>query len=473
MLGPKEYRSPRTSKQLKKKPETDSGIGSGVGNVVVSAGLFAETNENEKQPNNTPNNLQMNPAGQYRNINLGNGNSDTAPNTNTIVRTAPRQSNRIDPEDNLDAVMRGINQRRQRREDDYIKANGPRIRYNSLGQVIDGGWTKDKVLRRWGIFAFHSVQPSHIWCCIFVADNIVGDSMGNVLHPFLERYFGFLKIYENVELCHVIAGDAYHHAGLFQVCGTADIQFNPQYSDSGGAGNLTIKANSSHPLTCVSVEEYISNFMALVQPNTSNPQPSDRFYNAAQGSLGHIETSRWLEGVGTFLDMVFGTCSLLLVLRPAADERIEARNAGVTFFGIFVMPWFPVFDILISFSYWSELGVGYFAPLSYGSSDSLSNYTLAGPVVSIFTSWFDFTVQILFLAWGLKRLLGANKKQLKHLFITKFDDDGNGVDQAGQRNDQVQVIASSSEVGVVKVNGRNKKGNKQEKLFPGPKALGI
>ncbi|KAJ3105669.1 hypothetical protein HK100_003842 [Physocladia obscura] len=393
MLGAKEYRSSRTSKQQKKKREADSRIGTGGGTETISA------------------------ARQYRNIDLGNGNSETTPNISTIGRMAARESAGIDPDDNLDAFMHGINQRRQRREDEYIKANGPRIRYNSLGQVIDGGWTKDKVLRRWG--------------------------------------------------------DAYHHAGLFQVCGTADIQFNPQYSDSGGAGNLTIKANSSHPLTCVSVEAYISNFLALVQPNASNPQPSDRFYNDAQGALGHIETSRWLEGVGTFLDMVFGTCSLLLVLRPSADERVEARNAGITFAGIFVMPWLPVFDILISFSYWSELGVGYFAPLSYASSDSLSNYTLAGPVVSLFTAWFDFVVQILFLAWGLKRLLGANKKQLKHLFMKKLDDDGDSVDEAGRSNERVQMHVSTSEVGVGKGKNNNKKGHKQEKLFPGPKALGV
>ncbi|KAJ3131893.1 hypothetical protein HK100_005895 [Physocladia obscura] len=393
MLGPKEYRSPRKSKQQKKKQEIESGIGTGAENGAVSS------------------------AEQYSNIDLGNGNSKTTPSTNTIGRTVPRQSGGIDPEDNLDAVMRGINQRRQRREDEYIKTNGPRIRYNSLGQVIDGGWTKDKVLRRWG--------------------------------------------------------DAYHHAGLFQVCGTADIQFNPEYSDSGGAGNLTIKANSSHPLTCVSVEEYINNFMILVQPNASNPQPSDRFYDNAQDALAHIVTSRWLEGVGTVLDMIFGIGSLLLVLRPAADERVEARNAGITFAGIFVMPWFPVFDILISFSYWSDLGVGYFAPLSYSSSDSLSNYTLAGPVVSIFTSWFDFTIQILFLAWGLKRLLGANKKQLKHLFIKNQNNDSVGLNEAERRNDQVQMHASGSEVGVAKSQNNKQKEQKQERLFPGPKALGI
>ncbi|KAJ3051303.1 hypothetical protein HDU99_008463, partial [Rhizoclosmatium hyalinum] len=91
-------------------------------------------------------------------------------------------------------------------------------------------------------------------------------------------------------------------------------------------------------------------------------------------------------------------------------------NAAITVAGIVIMPWFPVFDILISFSYWEIVGVGYFSKLAYVSSDSTSNFTMAGPVVSLFTSWFDFVIQIMFLSWGLMRLLGANNKKLKHIF---------------------------------------------------------
>ncbi|KAJ3281134.1 hypothetical protein HDU79_011055 [Rhizoclosmatium sp. JEL0117] len=264
-----------------------------------------------------------------------------------------------------------------------LSSKGPRKRFNALGQEIDGKWSKDPAVIRWGIIV-------GIWLVI----------------SWAAQWSMFFLPYWRM--------DEYHHAGLFQVCGTADIQFNPTYFDSGGAGNLTIK--STHDAVCVSVEDYVNDFLVKVKPDPNRPLPSDRWYNNASGALSHILMSRWLEAFGTVFDMIFGVGTLLLIMRPAADERVEARNAAITVAGIVIMPWFPVFDILLSFSYWEIIGVGYFSKLAYVSSDSTSNFTMAGPVVSLFTSWFDFVIQIMFLSWGLMRLLGANNKKLKHIF---------------------------------------------------------
>ncbi|KAI8622647.1 hypothetical protein BC830DRAFT_1088186 [Chytriomyces sp. MP71] len=203
-------------------------------------------------------------------------------------------------------------------------------------------------------------------------------------------------------------GDQYQTAGLFQVCGTVDLQFNPTFADAGGAGNLTIKA--THEYRCQSVETYVNNFLDMVKPDPNHPQPSDRWYKSAVGALPHIQTSRWLEAAGTALDMVFGVGTILLIVRPHPNRKVETRNAAVTYAGILIMPWFPVFDILISFDFWDRIGVGYFESLTFNSG-GFSNYTKAGAVVSLFTSWFDLVVQLWFLTWGLQRMFRANKKR--------------------------------------------------------------
>ncbi|KAI9339101.1 hypothetical protein BDR26DRAFT_862632, partial [Obelidium mucronatum] len=306
------------------------------------------------------------------------------------MRYQPHQQQQQQPARPIDftsndihATMVGIQKRREQKEEEDIRLNGPKKRYNSMGHEIDGKFTKDRAVLRWG--------------------TIVG----------LWLFFSWIGQWAMFALPYWRA-DQYHTAGLFQVCGTADFQFNPKYSDTAGAGNLTIK--SKHPHSCQSVEEYTASFLEMVAPDPKNPQPSDRWYANAKDALPHIQASRWLEAIGTLFDMCFGVGTLLLIMRPAADERVEARNAAITVAGIVIMPWFPVFDILISFSYWDQLGVGYFQSLQYESSSSLSNYTIMGPIVSLFTSWSDFVVQLWFLGWGLKRVLGANKKTLRSLF---------------------------------------------------------
>ncbi|KAJ3006468.1 UNVERIFIED_CONTAM: hypothetical protein HDU68_004044 [Siphonaria sp. JEL0065] len=309
----------------------------------------------------------------------------------------------FDANDNLHGKLVGIQNRREQREMEEIKLYGPKKRYNAIGHEIDGKFTKDKAVLRWGTI-------TGIWLVL----------------SWVAQWAMFALPYWRA--------DQYHTAGLFQVCGTATVQFNPTFADASGPGNLTIKAN--HPQTCQSVEDYAASFLEMVKPDPLNPKPSDRWYNNAKDALPHIQASRYLEAVGTVFDMVFGVGTLLLIMRPAADERVEARNAAITIAGIVIMPWFPVFDILISFSYWDQLGVGYFQKLSYDSTNSLSNYTIMGPIVSLFTSWSDFVVQLLFLAWGLKRLLGANQKSLKSLFSKS-----GGEDKTGPKKEEEHVMS--------------------------------
>ncbi|KAJ3257507.1 hypothetical protein HDU77_002668 [Chytriomyces hyalinus] len=176
-------------------------------------------------------------------------------------------------------------------------------------------------------------------------------------------------------------GDKYQNAGLFQVCGTVELQFNPTYNDTGAAGNLTIK--NTKPYSCESVEQYFDKFQLLIAPDPNNPRPSDRWHTSSKDALKGILVSRWLEAIGTFLDMVFGLGSVLLVMRPHPDGEMMLlwgmsfifynflrQNASndATLSGPSFVPRFPTIDILVSFDYWERIRVGYFETLSYAGN---------------------------------------------------------------------------------------------------------
>ncbi|TPX67836.1 hypothetical protein CcCBS67573_g07366 [Chytriomyces confervae] len=203
-----------------------------------------------------------------------------------------------------------------------------------MGNEIDGKFAKDKVVFRWAciVLFWLTISCSLQWAMLCIPQ---------------------------------WRGDKYRNAGLIQVCGTVELQFNPTYNDTGSAGNLAIK--NTKPYSCESVEQ-------------------------------------WLEAIGTFLDMVFGLGSVLLVTRPHPDERIEQRNVVCTGIGLVLVPWFPTIHILVSFDNWERIGVGYFETLSYAGNGGFSNYTKIGLILSLFTSWFDFGLELWFLQWGLRRL---------------------------------------------------------------------
>ncbi|KAJ3238043.1 hypothetical protein HDU81_008514 [Chytriomyces hyalinus] len=275
------------------------------------------------------------------------------------------------------AMLLALEKARQRRnqkqkEMDELEAKSPpKKRYDHMGNEIDGKFTKDKVVFRWGcvVLFWLTISCSLQWAMFAIPQ---------------------------------WRGDKYQNAGLFQVCGTVDLQFNPTFNDTGGAGNLTIK--NTKPYSCESVEAYFEKFQALIAPDPNNPRPSDRWHTGSKDALKGILVSRYLEACGTFLDMVFGLGSVLLVMRPNPDERIERRNVVWTVIGLVLVPWFPTIDILVSFDYWERIGVGYFETLSYVGNGGFSNYTKLGPILSLFTSWFDFGLELWFLQWALRRL---------------------------------------------------------------------
>ncbi|KAI8622648.1 hypothetical protein BC830DRAFT_269829 [Chytriomyces sp. MP71] len=191
-----------------------------------------------------------------------------------------------------DAMFSALAKAQQKRTErlrklDAAHAAAPlKPRYDHIGNEIDGGFTKDPVVFRWGCIVLFWLSASCILQWVMFA---------------LPNW----------------RGDQYQTAGLFQVCSTVDLQFNPTFSDASGAGNLTIMA--THEYTCQSVESYVNAFLEMVKPDPNHPRPSDRWYTSAAGALPHILASRYLEAAGTALDMVFGIGSVLLIMRPNKD----------------------------------------------------------------------------------------------------------------------------------------------------------
>ncbi|KAI8618796.1 hypothetical protein BC830DRAFT_890737 [Chytriomyces sp. MP71] len=182
-------------------------------------------------------------------------------------------------------------------------------------------------------------------------------------------------------------GDQYHTGGLFQICGTQDLLFNPQ-TDSLMPNPAP---NATHSYRCQSIQEYASDLQSWTCGYGDNDA-----CNAARLLPGQITASRWFESATTVLDMIFGVTTISFMLWPDRSPKKSLRNGWIALLGIILTPWMCLIDLFIQNGYWDRVGVGLF-------DSDVRNFLHGAAQATIATSTIDFAVQFGFLQWAVHR----------------------------------------------------------------------
>ncbi|KAI8615085.1 hypothetical protein BC830DRAFT_324756 [Chytriomyces sp. MP71] len=214
--------------------------------------------------------------------------------------------------------------------------------------------------------------------------------------------------------------DKYHNGGLFQICGTQDLAYDPNVDDLVANTSLA----SFHPYRCQTVKEYADDltlwacnreyFVPLKNTTkplerrgkgggafTSGPSgPFDStdndFCAASKLVANQIFASRLFEAGTTCLDMIFGVTTVAFMLFPDKHEKKSTRNGMLALVGIILTPWMCVIDLFIQNGYWDRIGVGLFNKDARGFLSGAAQTTIA-------TSTIDLFIQFGFLQWATHR----------------------------------------------------------------------
>ncbi|KAJ3267376.1 hypothetical protein HDU77_000090 [Chytriomyces hyalinus] len=268
----------------------------------------------------------------------------------------------------------------------------PDILYDKHGQPVDGKFTKDRVVVIVAAVVFLVLMAS--WAAQWVA--------------FALPYWH---------------GDAYHTGGLFQVCGTQDLVYDP-YRANLWPDPLP---SAIHPFRCQTIEEYAadvakwacdpSKFRNGTKPSAqlnrrgknelddlgsgfASKNGSFDPHNdvcVASGLIGpQIRMSRWFQAFTTSMSMVFGVTTIMFMLWPDKSPKKSSRNGMCAILGILLTPWLCVTDLYMQNGYWPRVGVGLF--------ERDARFFLKGAAqASILTSTIDLVVQLGFLNWATHR----------------------------------------------------------------------
>ncbi|KAJ3140932.1 hypothetical protein HK100_008114 [Physocladia obscura] len=163
-------------------------------------------------------------------------------------------------------------------------------------------------------------------------------------------------------------GDVYHTAGFFQVCGNCDFVYVPETD--------LIKPGRRYNWTCEPVEEWADRFKAVFENYTETT-----WYQEAGPAKTLVVASRWLEGISTALDMIFGITSIWMVMYPERNERKNRRNFFFAVAGIMLAPALTIIDSQLSKT-WDALYIA---------------------------TALDLVLQISFLNWGIRRNFALTK----------------------------------------------------------------
>ncbi|KAI8618777.1 hypothetical protein BC830DRAFT_1107189 [Chytriomyces sp. MP71] len=222
----------------------------------------------------------------------------------------------------------------------------PNILYDRHGQPLDGKLTKDKTI------IYVAIGVFFILLCSWIA-----------------QWTAFALPHWR--------GDKYHSGGLFQVCGTQDLAFDPNVDAL--VPNKT--AGAIREYRCQSIQEYAEDltlwtcnaayFVPFTKKNATTRRPpttteglptavptlgrrgmrekqvenGDNTFNATDNDFcaasklfaEQIVVSRWFEAATTVMDMLFGTTTIGFMLFPDPSPKKSMRNGLFALIGIFLV----------------------------------------------------------------------------------------------------------------------------------------